>query len=347
MNSITNDKKEKRILFICSPTFGFYKHIINELELQGYIVDYYNDRPSENNFIKGIIKIKRNLIDILIEKYFENILNETRNKEYDKVFIVNGKVFTDKMIRRLRDTQKKARFLYYTWDTLSLYPNAKGLIAEFDKAYSFDTDDCNTMDKLELLPLFYSNPYEKIGEDNINGLSSKREYEIMSVCTAHPNRYETMHELFPKLESKGIRVYSFMFLNILQYYYNRVFIPEFKGAKRNEFKFKSLTEQENSEILRKSNTVFDMQHNMQSGLTMRTIETMGAKRKMVTTNTNIKKYDFYNENNIFILGKNNLDDIEEFLHNKYVPISDDIYKKYSVFSWVKTIINEENNSYLK
>ncbi len=37
---------------------------------------------------------------------------------------------------------------------------------------------------------------------------------------------------------------------------------------------------------------------------------LGAKRKMVTTNTNIKKYDFYNENNIFILENNNLDDIE-------------------------------------
>ncbi|MBU3111462.1 hypothetical protein [Clostridium lacusfryxellense] len=346
MNSITKDKKEKRILFICSPFFGYYKHIINEFELQGYKVDYYNDRPSENNFIKGIIKIKRNIVDLLIKKYFENILEETRNKQYELVIIVNGKVFTDEMIRRLRATHKKARFVYYTWDTLSLYPNAKGLIAQFDKAYSFDTNDCEKMDKLELLPLFYTTPYEKIGEENVNE-SSNREYEIMSVCTAHPNRYKTMHELFPKLESKGIRVYSFMFLNILQYYYNRVFVPEFKGAKKNEFRFKSLSEQENSAILKKSNTVFDMQHNKQSGLTMRTIETLGAKRKMVTTNTNIKKYDFYNENNIFILGNNNLDDIEEFLYNKFVPISEDIYKKYSVHSWVKTIINEESNNYFK
>ncbi len=127
---------------------------------------------------------------------------------------------------------------------------------------------------LELLPLFYTKTYEEIGEENMNDKSSKREYEIMSVCTAHPNRYKTMHELFPKLESKGIRVYSFMFLNILQYYYNRLFVPEFKGAKKNEFRFKSLSEQENSAILKKSNTVFDMQHNKQSGLTMRTIETL-------------------------------------------------------------------------
>lgn len=342
-----NNKSEKRILFICSPTFGFYTHIISELESLGYVVDYYNDRPSENSFLKGIIKIKRNLVDLLIKRYFKNILNETKDKQYDVVFIINGKAFTDEMIRSLRDTQSKARFLYYTWDTLSLYPNAKGLIAQFDKAYSFDTDDCEKMDKLEFLPLFYSKTYEEIGEDSTPNKSPKREYDIMSVCTAHPNRYKTMHELFPKLESKGIRIFSFMFLNKLQYWYNRIYVPEFKGAMRREFKFKSLSENENSQILRKSDTVFDMQHNKQSGLTIRSIETLGAKRKMVTTNTNIKKYDFYDENNIFVMDDSNLDDIGDFINNKYVPINEDIYKKYSVQSWVKTIIKEETNNYFR
>ena len=92
----THKKVAKRVLFICTPYFSYYKHIINELELQGFIVDYYNDRPSENSFIKGMIKLRRNFMDHLIEKYFENILNDTRNNEYDLVFIMNGKVFTEK-----------------------------------------------------------------------------------------------------------------------------------------------------------------------------------------------------------------------------------------------------------
>ncbi len=103
--------KKKNVYYLFVPhIFGYYKHIINELELQGYKVDYYNDRPSENNFIKGIIKIKRNLVDILIEKYFENILNETKNKQYDLVFIVNGKVFTDEMITSLRVPRRRQDF---------------------------------------------------------------------------------------------------------------------------------------------------------------------------------------------------------------------------------------------
>lgn len=344
MNTLRNDKQLKRILFISSPYFGYYKHIINELELQGYVVDYYNDRPSENSLIKGMIKIKKDMVHTVIDRYFERILKETSSKEYDIVFIMNGKVFTDKMIRRLRDSQKKARFLFYTWDAISLYPNAKELIALFDKAYSFDTYDCEKFDKLDFLPLFYTKPFEEIGVEN-NGCIH-REFDIVSVCTAHPNRYITMSKLFPKLESKGIRIFSYMFLNRLQYIYNKTFVPEFKNASRKEFKFKSLTEQENLDVLRKSNTVFDMQHNKQSGLTMRSIETLGAKRKLITSNKNIRKYDFYNENNIFILDEHNLDEIEEFINNEYKPISEEIYKKYSLHSWVETIINQLEKDYL-
>ncbi|MBU3188451.1 hypothetical protein K9O30_03645 [Clostridium bowmanii] len=331
----------KKVLYIGTPIFNYHKSIVSEFKQQGYCVDYYNDRPSERSIVKGIIKIKKSLMNFIIQRYFDKILSETKENSYDLVFIVNCKVFTPLMIRQLRDSQKSARFVLYMWDSLNLYPNSKELIPIFDKAYSFDLDDCNEIGKLAFMPLFYCKEYEELGKEEV----SEREYDIVSVCTSHPNRYKTMHELFPKLEAKGIRIFSYMFLNKLQYLYNKVSEPEFKDAKRNEFKFKPLSEQENLAVLRKSNTVFDMQHNMQSGLTMRTIETLGAKRKMVTTNTNIVKYDFYNKNNIFVMNENNLDEIEEFINNKYVPISEDIYKKYSLHNWVETIINERNNNY--
>lgn len=345
MDTIDNIVK-KRILFICSPYFGYYKHIINEFELQGFVVDYYNDRPSENSFVKGMIKIKRNFMDHLIEKYFESILNETRNKKYDLVFIMNGKAFTDKMIKRLKLNQQSAKFVFYSWDTLSLYPHVKELASVFDKVFSFDSRDCENIEKLEFLPLFYTKPYEEIGIISADDELLKTEYDIMSVCTAHPNRYKTMHNLFPELESKGIKIFSYMFLNKLQYLYNKVFEPEFNRAKRSEFEFVPLSELENIAVLKKSNTVFDMQHDQQSGLTMRTIETLGANRKLITTNKNIKKYDFYNENNILVMEDHNLTAIAEFIKHDYKPINNDIYKKYSLHSWIKTIVNEGNNSFL-
>lgn len=333
----------KKVLYIGTPIFNYHKKIISEFESYGYDVDFYNDRPSESSFIKGMIKIKKSLLNSLIQKYFDKIMFETKDKNYDLVFIVNCKVFTSSMIKLLRESQKSARFVLYMWDSLTLYPNSEKLIPLFDTSYSFDLEDCKKIEKLKFLPLFYCKEFQQVGQVQDNQI----DYDIISVCTAHPNRYKTMHKLFPELESKGIRIFSYMFLNKLQYLYNIVFVSEFKGAKRSEFKFTPLSEEQNLDALKSANTVFDMQHNKQSGLTMRTIETLGAKRKMITTNTNIKRYDFYNENNIFVMDENNLGKIETFINRKYEPIDDEVYKKYSISSWIDTIINEVDNKYLK
>jgi len=335
--------QKKRVLYIGTPIFSYHEQIIAEFEEQGYLVDYYNDRPSESSLLKGIIKLKRSMMSSLIQKYFDKIMSETKSSSYDLVFIVNCKVFNPDMIQQLKNSQKSARFVLYMWDSLTLYPNSKELIPLFNMAYSFDSDDCDKIEALTFLPLFYCKAYEQVGRDS-NPVNS--EYDIVSVCTAHPNRYKTICELFPSLEVKGIRIFSYMFLNKMQYLYNKVLVEEFKGAKSSEFKFKSLSEKENLSILRKSNSVFDMQHNKQSGLTMRTIETLGAKRKLITFNTNIKKYDFYNENNTFVVDEHNWSGIEQFIKHEYEPIDEGIYRKYSLHSWIEAIIAEARNEYL-
>lgn len=332
-----------RVLYIGTPFFNYYKSIILEFEKQGYMVDYYNDRPSENSLVKGLIKVKKNLVNNIIQRYFEKIISETKEKTYDLVFIVNCKVFTPQMIKELRETQKSARFVLYMWDSLTLYPNSRELIPIFDKAYSFDLDDCEKIKELIFLPLFYSREFEVVG----NSSKNEKVYDLLSICTAHPNRYKIISGLFPKLESSGVKIFSYMYLNKMQYLYNKLLVPEFKHSKSKEFKFKPLSVKENIELLRKTSTVFDMQHNKQSGLTMRTIETLGAKRKLITTNTSIKKYDFYNENNIYVMEDYNIDKIKEFINKKYSSISEEVYNKYSLKNWIETIINEEDNEYIR
>lgn len=331
-----------RVLYIGTPFFNYYKSIILEFEKQGYMVDYYNDRPSENSLVKGLIKVKKNLVNNIIQRYFDKIMSETKDKNYDLVFIVNCKVFTPQMIKELRETQKSARFVLYMWDSLTLYPNSRELIPIFDKAYSFDLDDCEKIKELIFLPLFYSCEFEVVG----NSSKNEKVYDLLSICTAHPNRYRIISDLFPKLESSGVKIFSYMYLNRMQYLYNKLSLPEFKHSKSKEFKFKPLSVKENIELLRKTSTVFDMQHNKQSGLTMRTIETLGAKRKLITTNTSIKKYDFYNEDNILVLENDDISCIEKFVKNEYKPIDNLIYEKYSLCNWVKTIITEEDLNYI-
>ena len=55
----------------------------------------------------------------------------------------------------------------------------------------------------------------------------------------------------------------------------------------------------------KSKVILDINHPYQRGLTLRTFEALGAK-KIITTNQEIKKFPFYNENNVFVIDRTNI-----------------------------------------
>ncbi|WP_172658089.1 hypothetical protein [Campylobacter geochelonis] len=72
---------------------------------------------------------------------------------------------------------------------------------------------------------------------------------------------------------------------------------------------------------------------------MRTFEAFGAKRKLITTNKNIIKYDFYNSNNINLLNRINIALDKDFIDKNYIELTKEIYEKYSIKSWIYTIFD--------
>ena len=98
--------------------------------------------------------------------------------------------------------------------------------------------------------------------------------------------------------------------------------------------FKSLYE-----IYSKSRCVVDVEDPGQHGLTMRSIEVVGLKRKLITTNKDIVNYDFYNTNNIFVLDRNNPVVDETFIDMPYKELDPEIYDKYSLKRWICSILD--------
>lgn len=73
----------------------------------------------------------------------------------------------------------------------------------------------------------------------------------------------------------------------------------------------------------------------QSGLTLRPFESIALGKKLLTNNTSIKAYDFYDTNNVFLIGERNWGDIYEFLNSPCIwDIS--IQRKYDVSSWLNS-----------
>lgn len=84
----------------------------------------------------------------------------------------------------------------------------------------------------------------------------------------------------------------------------------------------------------------------QIGVTMRDFESIFNSIKLITTNKSIKSYDFYKEENIFILGERNLSELVDFLKIPFQSIEKNILQKYTIPALVEEIVTINKNSKL-
>lgn len=330
----------RKVLLIAPLFFNYYKEMIKELELMGYEVDYVCDAPSNSNISKAIGRINKKLIKGATKKYFdEKVIPAIQGKKYDDVLIVGGMTFsfTPDMVAKIKEMNSQARFAMYQWDSEKNLPYSTGIHPYIDQLYSFDLNDCEQMDKYKFLPLFYTKSYEKIGTEKVDSYK----YDCSYVGTAHPQKYKYINEMSSALKDIMPRQFIYHYMpSKLKYYYHKILAPEFKHAKMSDFKTEKVPSKDVMKIFKDSMCILDAPQAGQTGLTIRTIECLGAKKKMITTNKDIKKYDFYNESNIFVF-EGFIDKDSRFFTTPYVEVSEEVYRKYSLREWLSFMLKGE------
>jgi hypothetical protein len=338
---MVGENMKEKILLIAPVFFNYYQEMIVELELMGYEVDYICDAPSNSNLSKAIGRINKNLIKGSTKKYFEDkVLPVIKDKKYKDVLIIGGMTFSfaPAMVAKIRDMNPDARFIMYQWDSEKNLPYSTGIHPYINQLYSFDLNDCEKMPKYKFLPLFYTRTYEEIGKKKID----KYNYDCSYVGTAHPQKYRDINAIANDLKEVMSKQYIYHYMpSKLKYIYHKILAPEFKKAKMSDFKTKKLSSKEVMEIFKDSFCILDAPQAGQTGLTIRTIECLGAKRKMITTNNDIKKYDFYNDSNILVFD-GEIDKKSDFFKTPFVELNDEIYKKYSLRAWLKYMLKGDN-----
>ena len=323
--------KGKKILFFTASFLGFQDDIRTALENMGADVDWYDERVGESTFTKAMVRINRNALALIINRYYEKIIESTKNVNYDYVFFVNIEAATRNIIESLKSLHPSAKFILYEWDSIVNNKNARNLLGLFDETWSFDKDDCKEFGML-FLPLFYNNEYAKIKQ------TEKHTYSVMFIGTTHSDRYRFVKTVEDQIEGKCFNWFYFpsrlLYLKMwLQDKYFR------KNSRASDFRFRALPKEDLLNIVEQSRIILDAQHPKQTGLTMRTLETLGAKRKLITTNTYVKEYDFYRPQNILVVDRNNPIIPQDFVESEFEELPSDIYNKYSLDSWLKTIFH--------
>lgn len=106
----------------------------------------------------------------------------------------------------------------------------------------------------------------------------------------------------------------------------------------NWVKEKGISYKETLQHVFESDILIDFVKPRQSGLTVRTMEALFYKKKIITNNLDIAKYPFYNENNILISNNLNEDVLKEFLHSDYVEINKEYLVPYTYNTWISNFL---------
>ena len=331
----------KKILLLSVQTFNYEILIANQLRKFGVHVDYYDERPVNSFFAKGIIRLKRSIYQKRIDKYYKRILKDTAPVNYDYLFVIRGEVVPAFFLKEFKKQNSECFFLFYTWDAFSNHTHPISILKYFDKCFTFDSNDAIKY-QINFRPLFY---IEKYGE--LNNLSfTEYKYNLLFIGTAHSDRYIISNDIVNWCNSHDLNSFTYYFMHgRLVFLFKKFFDSSFKNFDYKKLRFKSLTIDEILDLYKKSAVILDINHPGQIALTMRTFEALGAGKKIITTNNVIKKYPFYNENNVYIIDRKNPILELDFFQTPFLPITGELRNKMSLNGWLDELFSEEKVNY--
>ena len=93
--------------------------------------------------------------------------------------------------------------------------------------------------------------------------------------------------------------------------------------------------------IRKSKAVVEIVQDGQNGLTARALEAMFFGTKLITNNKEIRNFNFFSDNNIFIIGEDNNAELNAFLHTPFQPVEKKALYQYDAHGWLDNFMRRK------
>lgn len=316
--------------------FGYEKIIQNELMR----LNYYSDLIYENmdevslRYRFFYVYLKKYKASIM-ERYYSNKLKNIKQAP-DIIFVIRGQSLTKKVMDQLKDLYPGAKYIMYQWDSVENNKEILEIEGYFDRILTFDMKDADRYG-WEYRPLFYCSEAERKGS---------RKFDLTFIGSLHSQRIAIVNKVHDIASRKGLNTFTYLFTKRTHYIKQKYILhnSDFANGMIDDIKYKSMSLSETNNIFANSNIVVDYTHPQQNGFTMRTIESIGNRCKLVTNNNKVLKADFYNASNIYVYDPENFDIPEEFLSAPFTELPSKIYNKYSLQNWLNDILKEKNEN---
>lgn len=316
------------------PTFrgGYEKDFYNHLVNAGHKVYTCKANLSGNDYtlfdhLLGRINNKHYVNKNF--RYLEKQIEKLKGNKIDRVILFYGATFyTPELIDKFRNAFKKAKFIYYIWDSFCNFPHIESIYKKFDVCYSFSRIDADNYN-LRYLPLFYpTDPIEGEIEQN---------YFIVSTFwpTKKDNYLRIKNALPPDMVGK-----EHLYMPKKRYLFTKFFHPgDLSGLDKKNIKTYQLSREEVYSLMASSKVILNCPFGKQNGIGFGIMEALRLERKVITTIKAIEGYDFYTPDNIFVVDENTKSIPKSFFDtpfNKDYRLSDN----YSPENFVKQLLSD-------
>lgn len=234
-----------------------------------------------------------------------------------------------KKIIIVRDTIEKLNYHMRKKGLLTQHESYLGKIRTvFNNVYSFDQLDCinHNMKFLPQFISFTSQQFLSYLPCNMEN-HSKECFYVGGYDTYRADTLNKIYSIISKLD------------------YNTDF---YLVTKNNAEKYPtccknvSLSYQENLGKIKNCEILVEINRLGQAGLTLRALEALFFNKKLITTNIEIKKCDFYSPDRIFIWDVDSIDNLATFMNQTLAPIDAKLMKSYTADTMIEKLINDNS-----
>lgn len=259
----------------------------------------YNDyeRYKVASFFKKIIfKFKIPIYYMFFGRWKNDI------KKYN-TFIIFDSVYDKLVTRYIKKKNRNSKVILYLWNSITQEKLKFLQDKNIDEVWTFDIEDSKK----------YNLPYnQQFYTNEIKLSNNKYIYDALFLGRPKERKNEILN-IKKQLENNKLKT--------------KIIIIE----KQKDY----VNYEEYLDILSKSKTVIDITNNNQTGLTLRPLEALFLKRKLITNNTDIVNYNFYNPDNIFIIGIDDNSKLKEFIDKPYKEVPQEIIDYYDYKAWLE------------
>lgn len=310
---------------ICVISYDFWdydRHIAEALRAKG--IDAHHLKMSAYRHPNLAARLKNTASKVFFNK---NIKNEKRQEmildglkklgKQDKVLVINPESIEPKFHEKIKPFA--GTYIAYLYDALARNP-AEKVLPYFDKIFSFDKNDIAKHGFQETT--------------NYNYLPEKKSQTTPELDLIYIGSYDERMEKLDGLANKldGLRKkYSFIIIG------KKAWKKKLVQKKGFLFGTERIPHSELPQYYDRAKVILDLVREGQSGLSFRVFEAMALKKKIITTNSYITQYDFFNPENILVLNANMSNMTEEFFETPYQDLPREIYEKYTIQNWVGKI----------